>query len=181
LSFTRAFSAEGRTFLLSADQTLVPADRVRVFGPSRFHGVRLGEDVALPLAWMRGAARPMFHRRPSGAFEPTGGAWPVRTFARLTGAVVEHEGKRFFETRERDGGGEALYVSEKDATVVERAAALPTGVRPGQKWILVSIRQGTLVAYEGLVPVFATLMSPGRGGVPVRGRDNVADSTTPLG
>src|SRR5262249_12704582 len=92
LSFTRAFAAEGRAFLLSADQTLVPADRVRVFGPSRFHGVRLGEDVALPLAWMRGAARPMFHRRPSGAFEPTGGAWPVRTFARLTGAVVEHAG-----------------------------------------------------------------------------------------
>jgi hypothetical protein len=82
---------------------------------------------------------------------------------------------------DRDGEGGALYLSEKDATVVERAAVLPTGVAPGQKWIAVSITQGTLVAYEGLTPVLATLMSPGRGGVPVGGRDNVADSTTPVG
>src|SRR5262249_30766668 len=31
LSYTRAFEAEGRTWLLSVDQTLVPADRMRPF------------------------------------------------------------------------------------------------------------------------------------------------------
>ena len=44
-----------------------------------------------------------------------------------------------------------------------------------------SITQGTLVAYEGLTPVYATLMSPGRGGVPTPGHDAIADSTTPTG
>jgi hypothetical protein len=54
-------------------------------------------------------------------------------------------------------------------------------VKPEQKWIVVRLGQGTLVAYEGLQPVFTTLMSPGRGGVPVAGRDPVEASTTPLG
>jgi L,D-transpeptidase catalytic domain len=181
VSFTRAFAAEGRTWLLAADQTLVPADRVRVFRPSSFHGVQLGGETTLPLAWMRGAARPQYRRVPSGTLEKTGGEWPVRTYARLGAAVVEQDGTRFLETLERDAEGATLFVAEKDATVATAATALATGVKPGQKWITVSITQGTLVAYEGLTPVYATLMSPGRGGVPVPGRDNVADSTTPTG
>jgi hypothetical protein len=181
VSYTRAFAAEGRTWLLSADQTLVPADRVRVFARSTFHGTRLGGEVQLPLAWMRGVARPKLRRLPSGAFEPTGESWPVRTFARLSGARVEEGGRSYLETLERDPGGAPIFVREKDATIADRAAALPTGVTPGQKWIEVSITRGTLVAYEGLDPVFATLHSPGRGGVPVPGGDNLADSTTPLG
>ena len=181
VSFTRAFAAAGRTWLLSADQTLVPADRVRVYRASTFHGVRLGSDVALPLAWMRGTARPQYRRGPSGALEKSGGEWPVRSYARLGAAVVEQDGRRFLETLERDAEGATLFIAEKDATVATAATALATGVKPDQKWIVVSITQGTLVAYEGLTPVYATLVSPGRGGVPVPGRDEVADSTTPLG
>jgi lipoprotein-anchoring transpeptidase ErfK/SrfK len=181
VSFTRAFAEGGRTFLLSADQTLVPADRVRPFTRSSFHGTRLGGDVKLPLAWMRGTDKPQYKRLPSGALEKTGGAWPVRTFVQLTGGSVEHDGKRFLETRARDADGGALYIAEKDATVAARAERMPNAVKPDQKWIVVSITQGTLVAYEGLEPVYATLMSPGRGGVPVPGHDNVEDSTTPLG
>ncbi len=114
----------------------------------------------------------------------------MRSFVRLArsvqpaqpgSAAVEQEGRRYLETAERDEGGATLYVSEKDATVVTAAAELPTGVGPGRKWMLVSITHGTLVAYEGLTPVYATLISPGRGGVPVPGRDDVADSTTPIG
>jgi hypothetical protein len=181
LSFTRAFEAEGRTWLLSADQTLVPADRVRPFRPSEFHGVRLDGDVRLPLAWMRARARPKLRRLASGAFEKTGAAWPVRTFAALTGAVAVHEEKRYHETRERDADGSPLYIAERDATVAEALGKLPAYVAPNQKWIVVSITQGTLVAYEGMTPVYATLMSPGAGGVPVKGQDNVKASTTPTG
>src|SRR6185437_2852919 len=169
------------TFLLTAKQTIVPADRVRAFHPSSFHGVRLDGEVNLPIAWMRGTARPRWRRVPSGAIEQTSGAWAVRTFARLGGASVEQGGERFLETLERDADGATLYVRERDATVVQPVTALPTGVKPGGKWMLVSITQGTLVAYESLTPVFATLISPGRGGVPVPGRDHVSDSATPIG
>jgi lipoprotein-anchoring transpeptidase ErfK/SrfK len=180
VSFTKAFAAEGRTWLLSADQALVPADRVRAFTASTFHGVRLGGDLRLPIAWMRSSPRPRHRRTASGAMA-LAGAWPARSFARLGATRVEHGGERYLETTERDEDGSPLYVREADATVVLAARSLPTGVKPGQKWIHVSIGAGTLVAYEDLVPVFATLISPGRGGVPVPGGDAVRDSTTPLG
>ena len=44
-----------------------------------------------------------------------------------------------------------------------------------------SLSNGTLVAYDGLEPFYATLISPGKGGIPVKGRDPVQAGTTPLG
>ncbi len=183
LSFTRAFEAEGRTWLLSTDQTLVPADRARAFRPSAFRGVRIGGDVKLPLAWMRKSAKPKHRMTEAGAIERTEASWATQTFVGLTGASVEHAGARYLETIEREGGpsGRPLYIIEADATVVEPAKKLPLGVAPGQKWIHVRITKGTLVAYEGMTPVYATLMSPGSGGVPVKGYDPVKMSTTPTG
>jgi lipoprotein-anchoring transpeptidase ErfK/SrfK len=143
--------------------------------------VKLGGDVRLPIAWMRGTAKPQYRATAAGAMTVAGLTWQVRSFARLTGAGVAHEGRRYLETLEHDAEGAQLFVGEQDATVVEAATAMPTGVKPDQKWIHVSITQGTLVAYEGLTPVYATLVSPGRGGIPVPGRDNVEDSTTPIG
>ncbi len=182
VSYTRAFAAEGRTWLISADQTLVPADRVRAFRPSAFHGVRLEGDAALPLAWLRARPRPQHRRLPSGAIEATGASWAARAWVGLTGASAETGTIRFLETRERAASGEgALWVAASDATVVEARTTRPTGVKPGQTWVIVSIGQGTLVAYEDLRPVYSTLISPGRGGQPQKGRDPVADATTPLG
>jgi hypothetical protein len=181
LSFTRAFSVAGRTFLLTADHALVPADRVRLFRRSRFHGVRLEGEVRLPLAWLRRADRPQYRRLPSGALEATGGVWPARSAVGLGTTVVEREGRRYRETQGHDGAGAPLYVALADASVVEPASRLPMGVKADQKWIVVRLGEGTLVAYEGLRPVFTTLMSPGRGGVPVAGHDPVEASTTPLG
>jgi hypothetical protein len=181
LSFTRAFTAQGRTWLLSADQTIVPADRVRAFRPSQFHGVRLGEDESLPLAWIRGKARSRMRRNEAGALEKAAGTFALRSHVGLTGARVTEGGIGYLETRERDAAGAPLYLAEADATVVELPEKLPRALRPGRKTIVVSITQGTLMAYEGLTPVFSTLVSPGAGGVPVKGKDPVRASTTPLG
>ena len=181
LSFTRAFTADGRTWLLSADQTVVPADRVRAFRPSEFHGVRLGESDTLPLAWIRGKARSRFHRNSAGALEATADTFPLRSHVGLTGARVTQGEARYLETRERDAAGSPFYLAEADATVVELPEKLPMALRPGRKTIFISITRGTLLAYEGTTPVFTTLVSPGAGGVPVKGKDPVRASTTPLG
>ena len=183
VSFTRAFVAEGRTWLLSPDLTFVPADRVRLFRPSAFHGVKLDGDAALPIAWLRKTARAQWVRAAAGAFDEAGATWPARGWVGLTGVKEPAEGgKRFYlETRSKDANGRALWLAEADATVVEARATRPTGVKPGQKWVIVSIGKGTLVAYDDLAPVYSTLISPGRGGQPVKGRDAVADATTPLG
>jgi hypothetical protein len=181
LSFTASFRDQGRTFLLSADQTLVPAERVRPFRPSAFHGVRLDADTQLPLAWIRGQDRPRYERLGDGSFAKLEGAFALRSFVRLSGSGERWKGTRYLETRERDPSGKVLYLAEPDATVVEALEKLPPGVSPGQKMIVTRITQGTLVAYEGNRPVYATLMSPGAGGLAVKGQDPVKASTTPLG
>lgn len=105
----------------------------------------------------------------------------MRGYVGLTGASVTRKGFRYLETTEKGPEGDPLYIQERDATVAEPISQLPRGVGPAQKSIVVRISQGTLVAYEGLKPVYATLMSPGAGGIPVRGQDPVMASTTPLG
>jgi hypothetical protein len=181
LSYTKVFEAEGRTWLLSVDQTLVPADRMRPFRPSAFHGVKLGGEVKLPLAWMRKTEKPKYRRLAGGEMAASGASWAVRTWVGLTGQKLEAGGKVYLETAEADGSGGRLYVAEADATVAEARDKMPFAVDPGRKWIHVSISKGTLIAYEGLTPVYASLMSPGKGGIPVKGRDNVEDATTPTG
>lgn len=179
LSYTKSFDAHGRTWLLSADHTLVPADRVRPFRPSSFEGVDLRGEVKLPIAWMRVRARPKLELR-DGVMRATGDTWPVRSFVQVTGAEIEIGGKKYVETRERRDG-RTVHAAADDVTVVRPADKRPFGVKDGQKWMVVSITQGTLVAYEDLEPVYATLVSPGKGGVPVAGADPVEASTTPLG
>ncbi len=53
VAVAKAFEAEGRTWLMTPDLMLVPADRVRQIKRSSFHGVDLGNGVELPLAWNR--------------------------------------------------------------------------------------------------------------------------------
>ena len=173
-SYTEAFDHGGRTFLLSADLTVVPADRVRDFRRSTFQGVELGE-IRLPIAFVRERPRPAYRFTASGPVELSE-PFPLRSFVPLSGADREHEGRTFLAVK-----GSDRFIAADDATVVEPYGKHPFGVEPGDKWILVSITQGTLVAYDDLTPVFTTLISPGLGGVPRRGGDHVKDSTTPLG
>ena len=181
LSFTRAFAAAGRTWLLSTDQTVVPADRVRAFRHSVFHGTRLDAAESLPLAWIRGKARSQVRRNRAGALEKTTTDWPPRSHVALTGARVTEGGIDYLETREHDASGSPLYLAEADATVIDVPEKPRLALRTGHKTIYISITQGTLVAYDGLTPVFTTLISPGAGGIPEKGRDPVHASTTPLG
>ncbi len=180
LSYTKAFTADGRTYLLSVDLTAVPADRVRAFKSSSFHGFWLRGEQTLPIAWFRQRPRPKWRKLGDGSFERLSESFPVRTSARLTGQTSEASGIKYLETKEREGS-DVVWVTEDDATVVEARTKLPFLVKEGQKWIIVSITQGTLVAYEGLQPVYTTLISPGAGGIPVQGIDPVKASTTPLG
>lgn len=50
----------------------------------------------------------------------------------------------------------------------------PAGVRPGERWIDIDLASQTLVAFEGETPVFATLVSTGKG-------KEGTDSATPRG
>jgi hypothetical protein len=182
LSYASAFEHEGRTYLLSSDGTVVPADRARPFRVSQFHGVVLGKDVELPVAFMRKKARPKFRRSETGV-QATGATWPVRSWVGIdaAGEAIEAGKRKYLPTTERDERGNGVFIGESDATVIAKRERSPIGVSDGAKWIIFSITQGTLVAYEGSRAVYATLASPGAGGVPIKGKNPVKMSTTPLG
>ena len=181
LSYTRAFAHEGRTFLLSVDGTAVPADRVRPYRSSSYQGVLLGAPVDLPIAFVRARPRPRWIRH-ADRLTKDDRDWPLRHAIALDdGEPVQQAGRRFFRTRERTLQGAELFIAEEDASIVRRRTRPPFASADREKWIEVSITRGTLVAYDGPRPVFATLISPGAGGVPMRGRDPVKWSTTPLG
>jgi hypothetical protein len=179
VAWVRSFDVDGRTFLLTADQAIVPKDRVRPYPRSTFHGLAIGEDVTLPLAFFRKTPRPKWKRGEDGKLAQTGEAWPRLGWVGLTGVKVEEDGKKFYETKEP-----GIFVRNVDAQVVEAETEAPFLTGPDKdklKWIDVRVLNGTLVAYEGLRPVYATLISPGRGGIPVDGVDPLKTASTPTG
>lgn len=183
LAFTQAFEHEGRTFLLSADGTVVPADRVRPYRVSSFRGLDLTGPLKLPIAWVREQPTKPYRQLPDGSLGEAVRPFSVRTYVALdTGSpAADFAGETFIRTQARDRGGHALWLNEREVTLVRTVDDLPPGVSEADKWIHVRLAEGTLVAYEGRTPVFATLVSPGAGGIPMKGRDPVKWSTTPLG
>ena len=57
---------------------------------------------------------------------------------------------------------EAEMYRESDVTVLRAATTRPEGVGETETWIDVDLAHQTLIAYEGLTPVYATLVSSGR-------------------
>ena len=180
MSFVAAFQAAGRTWLVTPDLTLVPSDRVRPFRVSAFHGVEIGGDFQLPIAWTRGKPRTKFKRATDGRFVASSEAWPARTPVPITGQSERDGAHVYLETRE-DG----MYIRESDASVVRVPERMPTTVSDDEKWIEFSIGKGTFTLWVGKTPVFSTLASPGAGSAPPRsGMSNeelVRGSHTPIG
>lgn len=182
LAYSGAFEVEGRTWLASPDGSLVPADRVRPFRHSRFRGVLLDETMALPIAWLRKGSAARFYRE-ANTFEEGRKRWPLRAAIPLDPSTepVTWQGARYLRTRECEDPRGCAWVPEADATVARAVGQPWWQAGESERSIVVSISKGTLVAYEGKRPVFATLVSPGAGGVPREGVDPVKASTTPLG
>lgn len=177
LSYAKAFEAEGRVWLLTPDLMLVPADRVRAMRRSTFRGVRLSDGPELPLAWNRAfSPRPKLRREPDGTMVEAGSIGG-KSSVPVTGERIVEGKKAYLAVR----GQPNMYVAESDVTITRPRTTLPRGVSAADKWIEVKIVQGTLTAYEGLKPLYATLFSPGKGGAPVPGYDPYIHSMTRTG
>lgn len=148
-SFLHTFFSEGRRYGLTTQSELVPLDRYRPIVGSDFHGVELGKDYKLPLA---------FVRRPGSRFSD-GTEVPYRSVLQLSGKK-KFIGKRLhYETK--DG----KLISDQYASELRLARKMPGWAIKGEKWISVSITKQTLVLYEGTKPVYATLVSTGEAGL----------------
>lgn len=188
VAWVRAFDVEypdgkygltKRTFLLTADYAFVPKDRVKPYPKSQFQGVKLGGDAKLPLAFFRKTPKPKYKQGPDGAMAQTGEQWPAKGHAFLTGEQVKTAQGVFLATREP-----GIFAKLEDAHVVElqKPPSRFIGEAKGRgTWLDVSVLGGWLVAYEKETPVYATLISPGRGGIPYPGIDALKTASTPTG
>jgi L,D-transpeptidase catalytic domain len=134
------------------------ATSIRQHAPSEMHGVRLADDtgLTLPVAFVvpRGHARSAWSHARAG-----GGAGVRRLAARTAVGVLETAAdRRGAATAYRIGAHE--WIAAADARLVE-AAAPPPGLGAGERWIDVDLDREVVVAYEGTLPVYATLVSSG--------------------
>jgi hypothetical protein len=187
VAYSRDLVDDGRSYLVTADFAYVPKDRTVPYPAPTFHGTPLGQGVDLPLAFFRERARPKYVVEGDGVRKIEGG-FERLSFIQLTGRTRTLSGIAYLETKDP-----SVLVDPADATVVKSQPATPWGAPVGEEdktahppagrrtWMEVSVLGGWAIAFEGTRPVYATLISPGRGGIPVRDVDPLATASTPTG
>lgn len=147
---------EGVEFVRTRRHLWIERSSLHFVQGSPFMGQRLSPNEALDLAWV--AVRPArVFERPQGRV--------TKRLARHT--VVHIEREKGAWVRLRSGGW-----MQRAALAIPKPVRPPEGVGSVDRWIDVDIEQQVLVAYEGALPVFATLVSTGR---------NNKASETPIG
>jgi hypothetical protein len=161
LAWTQEFDANGRTWLLTPDLTLVPKDKVRQKPLPMLTGIDLGKnpDVELPLAFLWLEDSPKFRKGDDGKLVPTGEVFKRHSFVPATLEQVKHDHTIYWQMR--DGS----FVKYQDVSMIRQVPRRPAGIGPQDKWVDVRVTWGYLVAYEGDRPVYATAMSPGADGI----------------
>jgi hypothetical protein len=153
--------AAGDPFGLTSHGLWVPLRDVRPASPSTFEGATL--EPGQSLAWTVENDTPVR--------SAPGGSVTVRLARQSVLQVLERRvqgGKAWLRV------GDARFVEERKVSVM-RPAPLPRGLtQENERWLDVDLHEQVLTAYEGRRPVFATLVSTGRG-------TGSSEEATPLG
>jgi len=128
---------------------------MRDLGPARstsFSGAEL-RDGSLAVAWVYESHADVFEKpdgtRVRDAARPQWEQLPVLE-------SVTRRDRRWFRI------GDDRWVNDRHVRSPTKAP-IPEGLRPNERWLDVDIENQVLTAYEGSVPVFATLVSTGKG------------------
>lgn len=118
------------------------------------HGEPLGMEMVLPIGYVTSSKTSLFTRGRDG--HPRRGRHPG----------YHHVFRVTSEEDVRDAhyviASDTEMYREDEVTVIRAASSAPEGVMPTDTWIDVDLAHQTLVAYEGMTPVYATLVSSGR-------------------
>jgi hypothetical protein len=154
-------SAIENRFALLTSGRFVRASALEAARPSEFEGVELGASAALPLAFV--VKRGVRTFRLEGGEVEKGSLLGYHTRVTLSGRFRSLGAVKYWAVVPGAGTqGDELWVRHQDVTVVQKRTAFPDFVREGSRWLDISVVTGTLVAYEGKTPRFATLLSVAR-------------------
>jgi L,D-transpeptidase catalytic domain len=152
---------EGRRFWKThpKEPEYVLSSAISLHRPSGYAGTRLGDDTGweLPIAfvWSRwgGPAHAMNHPQGAGGLYPT--PLPARTPVQILETVSDASGK---PTAYRIGEQRWLWAAD---VRVFQPVPPPALLEPGERWIDIDLDNQILVAFEGQLPVYATMISSG--------------------
>jgi L,D-transpeptidase catalytic domain len=175
IAWAHEFDANGRTWLLTPDMTLVPKDKVRQKPLPTLKGVDLKKhpNTQLPLAffWLDDSFK--YRQGEDGKLYPTEEMYKRHDFVEATMNQSKGPGGIYWQMKDGD------WVKYHDVTMIRARPQRPAGVGPDEKWVEVRVTWGYLIAYEGDRPVYVTAMSPGVDGIAnakhstARGKHNV--------
>jgi len=157
-AIANTFSWEGRVWGLTTELDIIPMDRTSVVRPSELEGVKLEADEDLPVVLVSDGWLARYEPQENGALKKVDGV-PKRTLFAVAPQKKRIGGVGYWET------SDGLLLPAAGVKVIEPRTTFPSVATGTRKWIDVSIRRQTLVAYEGKKAVFATLVSTGAGGL----------------
>ena len=141
----------GDPFGLTTHGLWVPMRDLGAARPAMFRGTELTGSLAV--AWVATDETKVYEK-------PQGKLLPGQRIARFEElSVLETQrrgGRRWFRI------GERRWTNDRDVRA-PTAAEPPSDLRPAERWIDIDIENQVLTAYEGERPVFATLVSTGKG------------------
>lgn len=169
VAIDKTFGWNGRLWYRTTTGLVAPADRFAVTKPPTFHGLELaGTDPKQPVAFVLSTKAHKYDVTGDGDRRKVEVKGSVERFTitRLTGKTAQVVGIVYRETTE------GWWMKSIEGTYTDPGAP-PEGLAAGEKWVDVNLSRQTLVAFEGDVPVYATLVSTGR-----KGKDKLHDHTT---
>ena len=153
------YEHDGRRFALDTDFQLVPLDRMKPVEISKFHGIRLDDQVTLPVAFVRSQNANLYAGDPKTIGLSIARKLDYREAVPLSGRELVTGGIHYLETATHD------FIRDEHLVRIDKFKQKPGWATPGRSWIHVSILQQSLVMYEGEKPVYATLVSTGVDGL----------------
>ena len=130
----------------------VPAESVHLIKPPHFKGYEVKGETPLPGAIVQDRRSAFFRRRANNRF---GGAGPVERLQTFRVLETVKVGRlRYYRVNNE------RWLKSNQVAYFEMEPP-PDGIKDKEKWIRIDLTNQTLVAYEGNMPVYATLVSTG--------------------
>jgi hypothetical protein len=147
---------EGDTHRLAmmTNGRFVDADKLKQASVSTFVGVELNSEVQLPVGFV--VKHGVNTWKLEGPTAEKQRELDVHTRLSLSGKFRTIGGIKYWELT--DGS----WVRHQDITTARKREDAPSFVSETRHWVDISVITGTAVAYEGMTPVYATLVSVGR-------------------